>query len=294
MLNRLFEDSAEYSPHSLYLGQHMRFEKQIENVSILKNSINGFKASPDALIVEEPLEILLQASNDLNSIKICTTMRTPGHDQELALGFLFCEGILNSIDHVMSIQEVNRNQVLVKLNKAVQNKKHLNRHFHSTSSCGVCGIESIDHLYNILPPQTTNKKISIKHNIITRLKNELEHNASIFSQTGGNHTAALIDLKGKLVSFKEDVGRHNALDKLIGECLQNELVPLSDHILLLSGRISFELIQKSLMTGIQVVTAIGAPTNLAVKLAREFDLTLIGFLKDQSYNVYHGEENITT
>jgi len=271
----------------------MAFSNQIESINITKKLNSGFETSSDHLIIEEPLEILIQDPTHIKPIKVCTTMRTPGEDEFLAIGFLYCEGILKDFDQITSFQQITENQVLIKFKEALPTDlKNMNRHYQSTSSCGICGVDSIDYLYDILPPQSERTNNSIKHNIILSLKSILNETSSIFKQTGGNHTAALFNLQGTLLESKEDVGRHNALDKLIGSSLKSGITPLSQHILLLSGRVSFELIQKSLMADIYVVIAIGAPTNLAVKLAKEHDLTLIGFLKDQTYNVYHGKENI--
>lgn len=268
----------------------------IKKVSISKYNQGHFLEKEDVLAVEEPLEISLQyfENGEKKRQSISITMRTPGFDKELALGFLFTEGILTHADQVEKVLTMGENHITVCLKEqASVELEKLKRNFYTTSSCGVCGKSSIDAIRTIASdyrqPQTEPKSLST--NLLTSLKDKINDYQSNFSQTGGIHASALFDFDGKLISIYEDVGRHNALDKLIGHHFIEDPLDFSKHILLLSGRSSFELIQKAIMAKIQVVCAIGAPSSLAVELATEFDITLLGFLKNQSFNLYHISKN---
>jgi FdhD protein len=246
--------------------------------------------------VEEPLEISLQyfENGEKKRQSVSITMRTPGFDRELALGFLLTEGILTNADQVEKVLTMGENHITVFLKEeASVELEKLKRNFYTTSSCGVCGKSSIDAIRTIasdfIPFQKEPRKLSAE--ILTSLKEKINAYQSNFSQTGSIHASALFDFDGKLISIYEDVGRHNALDKLIGHHFIEDPLDFSQHILLLSGRASFELIQKAIMAKIQVVCAIGAPSSLAVELAEEFDITLLGFLKNQSFNLYHISKN---
>ena len=266
------------------------------NISITKYDHGQFHKKDDVLAVEEPLEISLQyfENGEKKRQSISITMRTPSFDKELALGFLFTEGILTHADQVEKVLTMGENHITVCLREqASVELEKLKRNFYTTSSCGVCGKSSIDAIRTIasdyIQSQTTPKTLSA--NLLTSLKDKINDYQSNFSQTGGIHASALFDFDGILISIYEDVGRHNALDKLIGYHFIENPLDFSQHILLLSGRASFELIQKAIMAKIQVVCAIGAPSSLAVELAKEFDITLLGFLKNQSFNLYHISKN---
>jgi len=264
-----------------------------QEISIYKYDHNHFYSKEDVLAVEEPLEISLQYNegDTKHRQSISITMRTPGYDRELALGFLYTEGILTNADQVEKVLTVGENQITICLQAhATIELDKLKRNFYTTSSCGVCGKSSIDAIRTIAADYRLPRMDRCYWNIgvLTSLKDKINDHQSNFSQTGGIHASALFDMEGELLSIFEDVGRHNALDKMIGHYLLHHSTDLSSHILLLSGRASFELIQKAIMAKIRVVCAIGAPSSLAVELAKEFDITLIGFLKNQSFNIYSG------
>ena len=268
----------------------------IHNISVTKYDHGQFHTKADILAVEEPLEISLQyfENGEKKRQSVSITMRTPGFDRELALGFLLTDGILTNADQVEKVLTMGENHITVFLKEeASVELEKLKRNFYTTSSCGVCGKSSIDAIRTIasdfIPSQKEPRKLSAE--ILTSLKEKINAYQSNFSQTGGIHASALFDFDGKLISIYEDVGRHNALDKLIGHHFIEDPLDFSQHILLLSGRASFELIQKAIMAKIQVVCAIGAPSSLAVELAEEFDITLLGFLKNQSFNLYHISKN---
>ncbi|MGA7409955.1 MAG: formate dehydrogenase accessory sulfurtransferase FdhD [Bryobacteraceae bacterium] len=255
-------------------------------------------AGPDAVAVEEPLEIRIghQASGRWITTSLSVTMRTPGQDFDLAAGFLFSEGIIRSYNDIAAIQQVGRpdgNVVRLDLRPDVQlDLGRLERHFYTTSSCGVCGKTSLEALSSQagnLPPR--NAPV-LAASVIHDLPQIARRSQSVFEQTGGLHAACLFDAAGQLLLLREDVGRHNAVDKLIGHQLQKQMVPLHDKLLFLSGRASFELMQKALTAGIPIVAAVGAPSSLAVDLAREYDLTLLGFVRDRRFNVYAGNWRI--
>jgi FdhD protein len=267
------------------------------------NREGGISDKEDILAVEEPLEIIIgygtAAKRQRKTIAI--TMRTPDHDFELALGFLFTEGVIFSKNDVKSVRFMDENRVLVDLDeKIVFDFDRLNRHFYTTSSCGVCGKASLDAVstQSCFILQKDSPKISKAD--IFKIPLQLIENQLLFNTTGGVHASLLLntdvtfneDNKAWVLNAFEDVGRHNALDKLIGWALQKDLLPLKNNLLLVSGRASFELLQKAMMAGIPIVAAIGAPSSLAVQLAEESRMTLIGFLKSDKFNVYTGIERI--
>lgn len=259
---------------------------------------SGSKDAEDDLAVEEPLEIQLSYIEAGKKIKksISVTMRTPGNDDELAVGFLFTEGIVAEKSQVKAAASdiFDENKVIVNLADAfVPVINSLERNFYTTSSCGVCGKAGIDAIKTVSAYQNDDNTLLVSKKVIFSLKDQLNVQQSIFETTGGLHASALFDVNGHFIALREDVGRHNALDKLIGNALLKDLLPLADKILLLSGRASFELIQKAGMAGIKVVAAIGAPSSLAVKLAEESNITLIGFLKNDKFNIYSGFERIS-
>lgn len=253
-------------------------------------------ARPDHLVTEEPLEIRLQSGLGERRT-LAVTMRTPGHDFELAAGFLFAEGVIAGRSEIRRMayctdpgEPQQYNIVNVELGSAtLPNLAPLERHFYTTSACGVCGRAGLENLRLRYGPLEPGFRVSSQ--MIVELPRLLSQHQALFQQTGGLHAAALFDKCGELLAVREDVGRHNALDKLLGWALLEDRLPLSEHIVLVSGRASYELAQKTLAAGIPILTAISAPSSLAVELAREFNLTLIGFLRG-SFNVYSGLERL--
>lgn len=274
-------------------------KQHLEPVEIIRYNNGKTLSVSDLVSVEEPLGIRLKFHDGSNVISkdISITMRTPGNDSELALGFLFTEGIIRNADDVSQITQTETPEntwvdIALHEGRTVDLNK-LERHFYTTSSCGVCGkssIEAVQKACTVIVPQ---KKWSISQYILRSLPENLRKSQSNFEYSGGNHACGLFDLNGELRALREDVGRHNALDKLIGWAIQNSELPLFKSILILSGRASFELIQKAGMAGIRLVCAIGAPSSLAVELAEEFDITLVGFLKENRFNVYTGVDRIS-
>ena len=281
--------------------------------------MHGFTsyAATDALAVEEPLEIQLGYGphSDRKTKPISVTMRTPGFDFELAAGFLMTEGVIHDpadIEQLGYVQretwkmpeeekdemtilpyQPQRNIVRVDLAPDVEvSLAHINRNFYTTSSCGICGKASLLALRSVCPPRTKNE-FAIDTEILYTLPSRLREAQAIFNSTGGLHGVGLFNAEGTLISMREDVGRHNALDKLLGNEFLQDRVPLRNTLLLLSGRASFELLQKALMGGVSMVAAVGAPSSLAVQVARQFDIALIGFLREDHFNVYHGAEYIS-
>jgi FdhD protein len=238
----------------------------------------------DVLAVEEPLEI------KLGSRSVSITMRTPGNDKELAAGFLFTEGILRDRNQISGIYIVGENRVCVSLTDGVElDLERLDRHFYMSSSCGVCGKTSIQALKTVGCPVILADRPSIDPALIYRMPEMLRSSQQVFDRTGGLHAAGLFHSDGTLLDSREDVGRHNAVDKLIGAAFLTGRLPLSDYLLMLSGRASFELVQKALMAGIGAIVAVGAPSSLAVEMARKYGVTLIGFARGERFNVYSGE-----
>ncbi|MBO0931493.1 formate dehydrogenase accessory sulfurtransferase FdhD [Fibrella aquatilis] len=261
------------------------------------------EAQPDLLAVEEPMEIRLSYGEitDRQQRSISVTMRTPGHDFELALGFLFTEGIIQSRRQIHSIrhctdlgrQEAAGNIVRVEVAPDVTvDLRSTERNFYTTSSCGVCGKASIEAVRNTDCPVLPPAEAFVDADIIHTLPQKLRATQAVFEYTGGLHAAAIFDQNGNLLLLREDVGRHNALDKVIGAAMQQDLLPLHQSVLFLSGRISFELVQKALMAGIPLVAAVGAPSSLAVQMAQETGMTLLGFVRNQTFNIYTHAERV--
>ena len=256
---------------------------------------------PDSLATEEPMEIRLVSGEARQTVAV--TMRTPGADFELTAGFLYGEGIVSSSEDILKISycidpdidaEQQYNIVNVELRGGRDyDLKPLERHFYTTSACGVCGKASLEQLElrgcPVIPlgPELTPQKIYA-------LPDKLREAQGLFEATGGLHAAALFDREGELVALREDVGRHNATDKLVGWALLEGRLPLSEHIVMVSGRSSFEILQKCLTAGVPIVCAISAPSSLAVDVARQFGMTLVGFLRGNRFNVYSGHERIRT
>ncbi len=276
----------------------------IQRLDIIKVKNSSSFQFQDDVSVEEPLEIRVLYGNadERVSKNLSVTMRTPGNDPELAAGFLFTEGVLSSSNQVKSIQnpqsECSKNTeniIIVELNEGIHPQlMNVDRNFYTTSSCGVCGKGSIESIRTVNPFLKIQKENStIELDLLYGLSDKLRSFQQNFSSTGGIHASGLFDFEGNLLGLREDVGRHNALDKLIGYAFMNNQLPLQNRILLLSGRASFELVQKAAMAGIPIIAAIGAPSSLAISLAKEFDITLLGFLGSDRFNIYHQAETLT-
>jgi FdhD protein len=274
-----------------------RHSDKTEHICIKKIITGKMIEADDQVAVEEPLQIQLAYSTPNGYIQknIAVTMRTPGNDEELAAGFLFTEGIIKSRDAVLNVQcfSSDKNRILVTLVENIM--PALNsaaRNFYTTSGCGLCGKASIDAI-SVLPGYAGEKdSIRIPADLLHALPGLVRMQQKVFEDTGGIHASALFSLKGDLMLIREDVGRHNALDKIIGASFLKGPLPLRQTILLLSGRAGFELVQKALMAGIKIVVAVGAPSSLAVELAKEYGITLIGFLRDRKFNIYSGSQRI--
>ncbi len=261
---------------------------------------NGTHVSvADVVAVEEPLDIRIRARGVTRSVAI--TMRTPGQDEHLALGFLFSEGVVGADAGALEVEK-SKGRTIAEADNVITvvlppgqsvDWKRLERHAYTTSSCGVCGKTSLAQVYAAVPyGEVGGTGLRVSPDIIRSLPDKLRSAQELFTQTGGIHAAGLFDPEGNLLHFAEDVGRHNALDKLIGYALRQNLPPLQQHLLLLSGRASFELVQKAAMAGIQLVAAVGAPSSLAVSLAGEMGITLCGFTSEKGFNCYGGAERI--
>jgi FdhD protein len=241
----------------------------------------------DTLAIEEPLEILVGARN------VSITMRTPGNDEELAAGFLFTEGILRDRSQIAEVAPTGENRVTVRLNsQAGVDLERLERHFYMSSSCGVCGKASIQALETVGCPVLPEGRPLVPLALIHGLPEQLRARQRVFDRTGGLHASALFHSSGSFLDVREDVGRHNALDKLIGSRFLAGGLPLDDHLILLSGRASFELVQKALMAAVPMLVAVGAPSSLAVEMAQRYGMTLIGFAREGRFNVYSGESRL--
>ena len=271
--------------------------------NVLKFNSNKFKKVEDLVSIEEPLEISLKFKKDKEwtTQNLSITMRTPGNDEDLVRGFLFNEQIVQSIDDIDSIEsygeKVGRYKIQNKILATLNNSQNVNiskikRDFLTNSSCGVCGKSSLDALEIIKTDKTDPDEPKITKEVIISSSNTLKTNQSEFSKTGGIHASGLLNSKGELINLKEDVGRHNALDKLIGSTLINDQIEPKNQFITCSGRLNFELVQKVLMTNIGIMIGVGAPTSLAIDLANKFDMTLIGFVKKDSFNVYTNNKKV--
>ena len=275
------------------------------------------RARGDLVATEEPMEIrvIFATEGRLQAHSVAVTMRTPGSDFELAAGFQLTEGIIHSGDDILRITrrltknvEVpmlrmrtepsarhEHNTINVYLRAGVEfDPQLLMRNFYTTSSCGVCGRASLEALHIQGCPTVAQDRPRVRAEAIVRLPGALREAQAVFSKTGGLHAAGLFDAEGNLVTLREDVGRHNAMDKLIGRHVVNGDLPLSDHLVVLSGRASWELLQKALIAGIPMVVAVGAPSSLAVDLAQEFGMTLLGFTQGDGFNIYAGGDRVLT
>ncbi len=257
----------------------------------------------DVVAVEEPLEIRVRfADGDAwRTRSVSVTMRTPGDDFELAAGFLFAEGLLSDRRYIQDIsycsgdEQQEYNLLEVRLTPSASfDAGLLNRNFYMTSSCGVCGKASLDAIEVQGCSPIADGTLTVPSEVLTGLPDALRAAQPVFEKTGGIHASALFDVEGRLLGLREDVGRHNALDKLIGREFLAGRLPLADRIVLVSGRTSFELLQKATMAGVPVVAAVGAPSSLAVDLARRFNVTLVGFTRATGFNVYAGRARVRT
>jgi FdhD protein len=290
-------------------------------VSVARFSGTEARSAIDLLAVEEPLECQLEygPAEDRRVKSISVTMRTPGHDSELAAGFLMTEGVVRDSVDIEGIRYVagrlnpveeetrdersqegttvlpyqpERNVVRVELLPGVSvSLANLERNFYTTSSCGICGKASLLALRTVCPPRAVNE-FQVAAEVLYSLPARLREAQNVFDKTGGLHASGLFDSSGHLFSSREDVGRHNAVDKLLGAEFLADRTPLRDRVLMLSGRASFELLQKALMGGIPMVVSVGAPSSLAVQVARDFNITLVGFLRADHFNVYHGANRV--
>ena len=270
---------------------------------VLKFNSNKFDNVEDLISIEEPLEISIKFKRDdkWEDQNLSITMRTPGDDKDLVRGFLFNEQIVQNIKDIETIESYGekvgqyntQNKILATLNNSKNvNISKIKKDFLTNSSCGVCGKSSLDALEIIKKDKTDSDQPKITKQVIIHSPNILKTNQSEFSKTGGIHASGLFNSKGELINLREDVGRHNALDKLIGNALNNDQIRPKDQFITCSGRLNFELVQKVLMTNIGIMIGVGAPTSLAIDLANKFDMTLIGFVKKDSFNVYTNNKKV--
>ena len=271
------------------------------NVSKFKNS--KLEEVKDSVSIEEPLEMRLKYKKDdkweIQNISI--TMRTPGNDEDLIRGFLYNEKIIENMNEIDSIEiqgdnagDYNLQNIIEATINKIDNLEigKLKRNFITNSSCGVCGKTSLDSLEVIKTEKLELSYPQIKEEVILKSPELLMNEQSEFTKTGGIHASALIDENGKIIATREDVGRHNALDKLIGYTITNKLLNSKQQFIACSGRLNFELVQKGLMANIGIMAGVGAPTSLAIDLAKRFDMTLLGFVKENSFNIYANKDRV--
>ena len=266
-----------------------RIQPALELTQVTEWADGTVRRIEDHLAAEEPLEIRIDGK------PLTVTMRTPGHDEELAAGFLWTEGLIESASQITQIRRLapagaaKDNIVSVEFGDRSFQAEELQRNFFAASSCGICGKASIEaiRVRGLTPP---NPDFQIDPDLLCELPVRLRNRQQVFGRTGGLHAAALFDRTGELLVLREDIGRHNAVDKVVGWALMKALLPLSNFIMMVSGRGGFEIIQKSLAAGIPVLACVSAPSSLAVKLAREMSLTLIGFLRDRRFVIYSNPE----
>ena len=260
--------------------------KEIELLSVRGDNLSR---RSDHLAAEEPMEVRVEGPGQ-SEVRIAVTMRTPGHDDELAVGFLFTEGLVKQRDDVaerpmreLVVADGRGNVVTVRLTKPFDSER-LKRNFYTTSSCGICGKASLEQVEVVAPHIAAGPVV--ERAVLLGLPPALRASQAVFEQTGGLHASGLFDTAGNLLAMREDVGRHNALDKLIGRMFLDRKVPLSEHILMVSGRASFELVQKAAMAAIPILCAVSAPSSLAVQLADRLGITVVGFLRGDGFNIY--------
>ena len=270
---------------------------------VLKFKKNKFENTNDLISIEEPLEISIKYKDQdkWSTISLSITMRTPGHDEDLVRGFLFNEQIIQNLNEIKEIEGIGKkvgqfniqNKILITLNNSENiNISKIKRDFLTNSSCGVCGKSSLDALEIIKKEKVSNIEPKLSKETIIKSPSILRDNQSEFSKTGGIHASGLFSSDGKLISLREDVGRHNALDKMIGNALYKNQIYPQNQFITCSGRLNFELVQKVLMTNIGLMIGVGAPTSLAIDLANRFDMTLIGFVKEDSFNIYTNNQKV--
>jgi FdhD protein len=273
------------------------------NYKVIKFRSNNAKEVEDLVSIEEPLEIIIRLKNKDSWVDntISITMRTPGDDEDLVRGFLFNEKVIEKIEYIEKIESTGKptdqyglkNKITITINNSENiDIDKIKRNFLTNSSCGVCGKTSLDSLEIIKKDKILKSIPKISKEIIMKSPDKLRQNQSEFSKTGGIHASGLFTDQGEIVAIKEDVGRHNALDKLIGHTLNKKLLNPSTQFLTCSGRLNFDLVQKALMANIGVLIGVGAPTSLAIDLANRFDMTLVGFVKEDSFNIYSNNERI--
>jgi FdhD protein len=271
------------------------FRRTTSSVRVRSVQDGTMSDRPDRLAAEEPMEIRAGGPRQ-EPVSVAVTMRTPGADFELAAGFLFTEGLVRGRQDIASVaycelppEQQQYNVVTVRL-AAPFDRGTLSRNFFATSSCGVCGKASLDHVRLSCPRMEPGPTVA--GSAILRMPELVRSSQRIFEQTGGLHAAALFDAEGNLLALREDVGRHNAVDKLVGNAMLGGHAPLADRVLLVSGRISFEIVQKAAMAGIPIVCAVSAPSSLAVDTADELGMTVVGFVRGSGFNVYTGEDRV--
>ena len=264
------------------------------------NNLDNFN---DQISIEEPVEIIIKYKDKEVWVEktISVTMRTPGDDEDLVRGFLFNEKIIEKIDYIEKIELTGKpteqyglkNKIIVTINNSDNiDVDKIKRNFLTNSSCGVCGKSSLDALEIIKKDKILESNPKISKEVLMSSPNKLRQNQSEFSKTGGIHASGLFTAQGDIVAIKEDVGRHNALDKLIGYALKENLLDNTSQFLACSGRLNFDLVQKALMANIGILIGVGAPTSLAIDLANKFDMTLVGFVKEDSFNIYSNKDRI--
>ncbi|HET9741429.1 MAG TPA: formate dehydrogenase accessory sulfurtransferase FdhD [Terriglobales bacterium] len=263
-------------------------ERSIALTSVEQWEDGAIQQVQDYLAVEEPLEIRI------GEVPLSVTMRTPGHDLELAAGFLFTEGIIANAAELKDIQQVTTasagNAISAELENSFDPGK-LQRNFFAASSCGICGKQAIEAI-RVRGVQPLNSGFRVDSELLCSLPEKLSQSQAVFGRTGGLHAAALFSASGEMLVLREDIGRHNAVDKVVGWALQQKRLPLNQHALMVSGRGGFEIVQKTIVAGIPVLASVSAPSSLAVQLAREMGLTLVGFLRGKRFVVYSGSQRI--
>ncbi|MBX2874929.1 MAG: formate dehydrogenase accessory sulfurtransferase FdhD [Saprospiraceae bacterium] len=264
---------------------------QLKNA--LKASAQSREVFADHIVVEEPLEIRIWDKKIQSYLPLSVTMRTPGQDLEMVTGFLFAEGIISSKEEILKVEAQGQHILLLKLSPKISTQRlREQRSFLSTASCGICGKSHLGTIqqHSCYFPASDSPTITL--DTLLQLPQKLRNQQSLFELTGGIHAAGLFDSKGQLLYLREDVGRHNALDKLIGKAVQDGQVPWRENILVLSGRIGFELVQKASMLGVPIIVAVGAPSSLAIETAAEHGISLIGFTRTDRCNIYTGASRI--
>jgi FdhD protein len=270
--------------------------RDIRLVDLLAVTGGAAGARSDPIAVEEPLEIRAEGPGQ-PAAAIAVTMRTPGHEAELAVGFLFTEGLIHALEDVQKppvrelVVEGGANNVVTVRLAAPFDAEGLKRNFYATSSCGICGKASLEHLHATAPPMAASP-VRFARSTLVRLPAALREAQVVFERTGGLHATGVFDRDGRLLVVREDVGRHNAMDKAIGRMLLDRQVPLGERILMVSGRVSFELVQKAAMAGAPLLCAVSAPSSLAVQAAERLGMTVVGFLRGETFNVYAHPERI--